>query len=287
MKRFLGLDLGGTNVKYGLYDNTGRSLDNGGMIDTVCNNLNILLQDIDNIVQKYDNLDGLGVSVSGGIDKKTGILFEGGAIKSLDGVDLRRILANKYDFPVAMENDANCATLAEKWLGNGKDLETFVCITVGTGIGGGMVIGGKLHTGYRNYAGEFGYMRIPASAEEKVLFGCTSTYLLLQCAKDKGFSLTGKEFFTKLSEGEEIITKIYEDWISDLAVGIYNIAVIIDPEKILIGGGISAQKRIYDDIRIKIEELIKVSEYLCDIEVMPCYFQNDAGKIGAIYQLLN
>lgn len=284
--RLLGIDLGGTHVKYGLYDNTGRSLDEGRKIDTICHDLELLLQSLDTIVFEYDNLDGLGISVPGGIDKETGVLFEGGALKCLDDVDFLGILQKRYSFPVAMENDANCATLAEMWLGNGKDAKNFVCLTVGTGIGGGMVIDGKLYTGHRNYAGEFGYMRLPASRKRKVLLGCTSTGQLLMYAKEEGFNLTGKEFFKKLDKTEPLM-QIYKDWVNDLALGIYNIAVVVDPEKILIGGGISAAQRIYADIREKVDEFIKISEYLCDIQVMPCFFQNDAGKIGAIYHLLH
>jgi len=287
-KRLLGIDIGGTNIKYGLYDDAGRSLDEGGMLDTVRDDLEILLEKIYGIVEKYDMLDGLGISVPGGVDKESGIVFEGGAIRSLDRVDLRGILAKRYDFPVAIENDANCATLAEKWLGNGKNSETFVCMTIGTGVGGGMIIGGKLHVGHRDFAGEFGYMRVHASDKNKLSLHEASTEMLLNSVKDVGFSLTGKEFFEKLDSGEKIIEEIYADWIDRLAEGIFNIAVVIDPEKILIGGGISSQQRIYADIRASIARLIEVSAYyIAKIEIMPCHFHNDAGKIGAIYKLLS
>jgi len=200
---------------------------------------------------------------------------------------LRGILAKKYDFPVAIENDANCATLAEKWLGNGKDAETFVCMTIGTGIGGGMMIGGRLHTGHRNFAGEFGYLRIPTKDESKLSYSETSTEMLLNSVRDMGLSLTGREFFERLNSGDKLIEEVYQDWIDRLAEGIFAIAVVIDPEKILIGGGISSQQRIYADIRASVDRLIAETAYFHDIEVMPCYFHNDAGKIGAVYKLLS
>ena len=285
-KRLLGIDLGGMNVKYGLYDGEGNPLDEGGVVDTGRYDLDALLDKFDEIVRKYDNLDGLGMSVPGCIDKKTGILYEGGAIRILDKVDLRGILARKYDFPVTMENDANCATLAEKWLGNGKDSDTFLCMTIGTGIGGGLFLDGKLYTGHRNFAGEYGFMRIPARDDYNLSFSETSTWMLLAHIKEKGFSLTGKEFFERLDSGEEVLEDIYWDWIDRLTMGIFNLAVVIDPEKILIGGGISAQPRIYTDIRASMEKLIDVAFYFSTVEIMPCHFRNDAGKIGAIYKLI-
>jgi len=282
----LGIDIGGTNIKYGLYDKKGNTLDAGGSKDTVRDDLDVLLNSIDEVVQKYDQIDGIGISVPGGIDKQTGIIFEGGAIRSLDRVDLRSILIKKYGFPVTIENDANCATLAEKWLGNGKDCETFVCVTVGTGIGGGMMIGGRLHDGHKNWAGEFGYIRIPAKDSKKVSLSETSTWMLMEHLKEMGYTLTGKEFFDRLDD-DTALYDVYLDWIDRLAEGIFNIHVIIDPQRILIGGGISAQTRIYTDIKASLAKIIKISYYLKDIEIMPCYFHNDAGKVGAIYKLIN
>lgn len=280
MKKIAALDLGGSSIKFGLYNENGDVLQNGGENTINKDSLQSVLDDIDNIVRCFDGVDAVGISVPGIVDGKTSIISIGGAIEVLDKVDLRDILSQKYGLPVAVENDANCAALAEYWMGSAVGCKNVVCITIGTGIGGAIIIDGKLHRGSHNFSGEFGLMINPSNTLEN--FGYTATSRLLNRASDIDANIkTGQDFFDMLNNIK--MKHIYDDWITRLAVGIYNIAMVIDPDKLLLGGGISVQARIYTDI----DDIIKkIANYPYSWRVQRCTFGNDAGKLGAVYKLL-
>lgn len=283
MQNILSLDLGGSSIKYGLYDikGTAKSDSHVKEINRIFS-LDKLIETIDSIYQQYENIDGIGMSLPGVVDKTTRVISIGGAIPCLDGVDLQKILHEKYNIPISVENDANCATLAEFWLGNGRGCTNLVCITIGTGIGGGTVINNKLYTGSHSFASEFGIMYNTPNNNAKVNFSQqAATSMLVEKANKIDSSITnGKEFFANIQRPE--IKIVYDHWITDIARSIYNIAVVIDPDKVLLGGGISSQDMIYNDIKEAIDDLASYPYYWV---VEPCKFRNDAGKIGAVYGL--
>ncbi|MCL2828618.1 MAG: ROK family protein [Oscillospiraceae bacterium] len=284
MKRYLGIDIGGTHVKYGVYSETGESLSAGGELPSVRDDFDKILSILTEIISEFPDIDGIGLSVPGGVDKHTGIISAGGACVALDQKDLRGILRERFQRPVSIENDANCAILAELWLGNGRDCETFICVTIGTGIGGGLVIDGKLHAGSHSFAGEFGCMIMDTAADGYVTLSDTgATSILLAQIKERTASgiTTGKALFEALDQAE--VKAVYDNWVRELAKGIYNVAVGIDPDKILIGGGISAQPRLIADINTVLADM---KQYDFQWTAAPCLFGNDAGKIGAIYKLI-
>ncbi|MCL1995995.1 MAG: ROK family protein [Defluviitaleaceae bacterium] len=282
MKKLLAIDAGGGSLKYGLYDNEGNVLDQGGQIAIVCDDTDMVLKSFEEAIEGYESLDGIALSLPGVFERDTGVLIESGAISGLMKVtNFRSMLEEKYRIPVSLENDANCAALAEHWLGNGRDCDNLICITIGTGIGGGIIINGALHKGSHGRSGEFhGMLMYPDS---RALFGGTSTASIVWIANNHT-SLeiaNGKEFFDKIDDPQ--IAKIYSQWINNLSWGIYNLATAIDPQKVLLGGGVSVQKRFYEDIPVQIN---KIARSVCNWTVEPCFFGNDAGKIGAVYNLL-
>jgi len=284
MRRYLGIDIGGTHVKYGEYSETGEQLSPGGEIPSVRDDFDKILSILTEVINQFPDIDGVGLSVPGGVDKRTGIINIGGACVALDQKDLRGILHERVQLPVSIENDANCATLAELWLGNGRDCENFICVTIGTGIGGGLVIDGKLHGGSHSFAGEFGCMIMDTAASGYVTLSDTgATSILLEQIKAQTASgiTTGKELFAALDQAE--VKAVYDNWVRELTRGIYNVAVGIDPDKILIGGGISEQPRLIEDINAVLAEM---KQYDFQWTAAPCLFGNDAGKIGAIYKLI-
>ena len=284
MKNFLALDLGGSAIKHGLYNEKGESKSEAGETPINVSSVEGILGQIDEIKSKYSQVDGIGISMPGLVDKKTGLITHGGAIQILDKVDLRGILQDKYKVDVTIENDANCAALAEYWLGNGKGYETIVCMTIGTGIGGGLIINGKLHHGSHSFSGEFGTMVMDLEPKpEMKYFGYASTGSLIKRAGETDENIkNGRDFFANLENPS--IKALYDEWIKVLATGIYNIAVALDPCKILIGGGISSQHIIYEDIKRVIDDIMY---YPYQWTVEPCHFRNEAGKIGAIYKLVH
>lgn len=281
MKKYLGIDIGGTEIKYGIYDEFGKEYESHTTA-SVQDNLSQILDILFNIINQYKEVEGIGLSIPGGVNSDTGFIIEGGACSALNQLDLISLLKQKTSLPIALENDANCAALAEQWLGNGKECKNFVCLTIGTGIGGGIIINHNLFTGSHYFAGEFGYMQ---DNRCRNLSYTASTSRLVKDVKKiiHDNNIDGRKIFQMLDQGNELVLEVYKKWIHTLTVGIYNIGTCFDPDKVLIGGGVSNQERLMNDIQ---NELKNVQEYEVEWKVEPCLCRNNAGKIGAIYNLM-
>ena len=283
MKKYLGIDLGGSYYKFGLYSESGEDLQQSGKIRAVKDEKQNTLDAIFGIISQYTDIDGVGLSIPGWIDNESGMILGSGAIVPLWGVPLRQIFEERFKLPFAFENDANCAALAELWLGAGTQCDNFVCITVGSGIGGGIVINKQLYRGSHFFGGEFCFMKTSHNPLE--MYNDASAGWLLRNVNTWTQSKfeDGQEIFDNLDNPKVLF--VYNAWIKSLSLGIYNIGAAFDPAKILIGGGTSPQKRIYQDIEAALQTIVHPF-YPRFWTVEPCHFGNDAGKIGAIYNLI-
>ena len=291
MGRYLGIDIGGTEIKYGIFDENGNEfIEESGSAKSVRDDLDKIIDILSRIIKSAKEIDGVGISIPGGVDNENGVIIEGGAIPVLAGVDLIGILNEKTGFNVAIENDANCVVLAEKWIGNGKDCSSFVCMTIGTGIGGGMFINNKIHVGKNFFAGEFGYIIIEEIEDYNNIptlsFSSATEPLLKQVAlaKEMKFKdINGLKVFEMIENGDEVVIEAYRKWLRKLCIGINNVGFSIDPEKFLIGGGVSGAPRLIPDIK---EELRKINPYTESWKIETCKHFNSSGKIGAVYNYL-
>ena len=291
MGRYLGIDIGGTEIKYGIFDENGNEfIEESGSLKSVRDDLDKIIDILSRIIKSAKEIDGVGISIPGGVDNENGVIIEGGAIPVLAGVDLIGILNEKTGFNVAIENDANCVVLAEKWIGNGKDCSSFVCMTIGTGIGGGMFINNKIHVGKNFFAGEFGYIIIEEFEDYNNIptlsFSSATEPLLKQVAlaKEMKFKdINGLKVFEMIENGDEVVIEAYRKWLRKLCIGINNVGFSIDPEKFLIGGGVSGAPRLIPDIK---EELRKINPYTESWKIETCKHFNSSGKIGAVYNYL-
>ena len=291
MGRYLGIDIGGTEIKYGIFDENGNEfIEESGSAKSVRDDLDKIIDILSRIIKSAKEIDGVGISIPGGVDNENGVIIEGGAIPVLAGVDLIGILNEKTGFNVAIENDANCVVLAEKWIGNGKDCSSFVCMTIGTGIGGGMFINNKIHVGKNFFAGEFGYIIIEEFEDYNNIptlsFSSATEPLLKQVAlaKEMKFKdINGLKVFEMIENGDEVVIESYRKWLRKLCIGINNVGFSIDPEKFLIGGGVSGAPRLIPDIK---EELRKINPYTESWKIETCKHFNSSGKIGAVYNYL-
>ena len=291
MGRYLGIDIGGTEIKYGIFDENGNEfIEESGSAKSVRDDLDKIIDILSRIIKSAKEIDGVGISIPGGVDNENGVIIEGGAIPVLAGVDLIGILNEKTGFNVAIENDANCVVLAEKWIGNGKDCSSFVCMTIGTGIGGGMFINNKIHVGKNFFAGEFGYIIIEEFEDYNNIptlsFSSATEPLLKQVAlaKEMKFKdINGLKVFEMIENGDEVVIEAYRKWLRKLCIGINNVGFSIDPEKFLIGGGVSGAQRLIPDIK---EELRKINPYTESWKIETCKHFNSSGKIGAVYNYL-
>lgn len=291
MGRYLGIDIGGTEIKYGIFDENGNEfIEESGSVKSVRDDLNKIIDILSRIIKDAKEIDGVGISIPGGVDNENGVIIECGAIPVLAGVDLIGILNEKTGFNVAIENDANCVVLAEKWIGNGKDCSSFVCMTIGTGIGGGMFINNKIHVGKNFFAGEFGYIIIEEFEDYNNIptlsFSSATEPLLKQVALAKRMKfedINGLKVFEMIENGDEVVIEVYRKWLRKLCIGINNIGFSIDPEKFLIGGGVSGASRLIPDIK---EGLRKINPYTESWNIETCKHFNSSGKIGAVYNYL-
>lgn len=291
MGRYLGIDVGGTEIKYGIFDENGNEfIEESGSAKSVRDDLDKIIDILSRMIKSAKEIDGVGISIPGGVDNENGVIIEGGAIPVLAGVDLIGILNEKTGFNVAIENDANCVVLAEKWIGNGKDCSSFVCMTIGTGIGGGMFINNKIHVGKNFFAGEFGYIIIEEFEDYNNIptlsFSSATEPLLKQVAlaKEMKFKdINGLKVFEMIENGDEVVIEAYRKWLRKLCIGINNVGFSIDPEKFLIGGGVSGAPRLIPDIK---EELRKINPYTESWKIETCKHFNSSGKIGAVYNYL-
>lgn len=284
MQLFIGFDVGGTHIKHGVIDENGKELTTDEY-DTP-EDKNTFKKKWKAVVETYqDEYDivGIGVSFPGHINHHSGEAAKAGTLDYLDSENLCELFADLTDLPVTVENDANCAALGERWQGAGKDYEHFVCITIGTGIGGGIVMEGDLYRGSHYRAGEFGVLPVGDQGEPMHEVASASG-LMKACRRALAVSEEempdGKELFKRM-ESDVHLREAIEAWAHFLSRGVYSVISMFDPQAVLIGGGVSEQEKIYlllDKYLERFEEWEALK-----VPILPCELGNQAGRLGAVW----
>lgn len=298
---FLSIDIGGTSAKTGILDESGRILSKASY--SVCFDnyrtpiLKTVLAETDRFLSEQAlepcDLSGIGISATGQIDVHTGsVIGSAGHIENWVGSPLKQAFSEKYRLPVSVINDANSAAIAEQWVGAAKGYKNAIVITIGTGIGGGIIVNSSILEGRLGIAGELGHFSIdkngiPCTCGNR---GCyeryASTTALTQMVKEKYGVLNGREIFQKLREGDPVIEEIVDIWISGISDGLVSLTHIFNPEIILLGGGVSAQKELFiDKVRKKVLERV-MPRFADGLIIDAAALSNDAGMIGAIRALV-
>ena len=282
----LAIDIGGTMIKYGLVSSDGKILSTNKIKTEASKGLNNILNKIDNIFKKYkeNNPVGIAVSGTGQINGMIGKVIGGNPIiPNWIGTNLVKILEEKYNLPIVLENDVNCVALGEKWIGAGKNLKNFICLTIGTGIGGGIILNNQLFRGENFVAGEFGHILIKKGEFEQF----ASTTALIRLVKEKtGKILNGKEIFDL--EKKEIVEyqEVISEWIENLTDGLSSIVYCFNPANIILGGGVIEQGEPLIN-RIKNSLFKKIGlQFKEKLNIIQAKLGNNAGMIGASYLLL-
>ncbi|WP_461198462.1 ROK family protein [Enterococcus sp. N249-2] len=301
---YLGIDIGGTTIKYGFINDKGQVY-NKKSIKTVDDKQQFLanLQRIIEDSQRQETIEGIGISAPGIIDQD-GTMITAGAIKSIYGVRLKQELQKITTLPIVIENDANAAAIAEQWIGHAQGVSNYLCIVLGTGIGGGIICQNELIRGAHGMAGEFGWMVIKdiddssdievmsLNQRAAVIGGLCYRYNQIKLKSDSTFEpiWDAKEIFAKENDDNDahiLIQNFYED----LSIGILNLISCFDPELVLIGGGISANKVFLERLQSTISKVATRHHsihYLMDKTIAPikaAKLMNDAGMVGAVYQI--
>ena len=294
--KVVGIDIGGTAVKYALLSEEGTLLSTGEFPTCAEKGVENLFNNICKVIDKYNCPDLLGIAVSGTgqIDGSIGKVIGGNPIiPGWIGTNLVELLETKYGIRAVLENDVNCAALGEKWLGAGKDEKNFVCLTIGTGIGGGIILNNDIFRGDTCVAGEFGHIQIVKNGVQCMCGkkGCYERYAsataLVKMVKDTiGKELNGKEIFELEKAGDTKIKEIVDTWIDYFTDGLSTIIYIFNPSLVVIGGGVTKQgDYLLDRIKKSLDD--KLGEnYKKNLKIRFAQLGNNAGMLGAEYLLL-
>lgn len=294
--RLLAIDAGGTEIKYGIVDENYNITDKN-YLDTPNDSVNDIVNTIFNIYDSFNNIDAIVLSLPGFIDSDTGMHLGGGCFHSLKDVNIRELISNKCKSNVYIENDGKSATIAEYYLGNLKDTTNSSVFIIGTGVGGGLIINKQLLKGYKYTAGEYSYLNIDINNKDiknSTLADTCSTRALLKMYQDytnDKTKINGREFFEKYYQGDINAVKALDDFSNNVAIEIMNIGILLNVEKVAIGGGISAQDILIEKIKEKMNNLELIKRHpetiLLKPEVIKCKYGNDANLLGVAYEYLN
>ena len=297
MMYYICIDIGGTSIKYGVLSEKGEIFIDGTVSTKVTEKENFILSDVKklirNILDEYRNYEikGICVSTAGVVNPEKGeIAYAGPTIPKYTGTKIKEELEKEFSISCEVENDVNCAGLGEYWKGAGKGSKSMVCLTIGTGIGGSVILDGKLLNGIGYTAGEIGYMDVNGSYIQNI---ASSKYLVEKVQKEKeekeGITdaITGVDIFELAKKGDEICIAGINEIISNLAVGVRNIIYLLNPEVIVIGGGITAQKEYLEEkIRKEVNNGM-ISDMFRKTRIELAQQGNQAGLLGALYNFLN
>lgn len=254
----LGIDLGGTNVrmasltKNGLKDFTSSTIDKTGGRDGVINQILSLINEFDK-----SNIEGIGIGVPSYVDTQNGIVYDTVNLPGWDQVNIKDIIENKFKIPVSINNDANCFALGEKYYGKGKPYKSIVGITLGTGVGAGIIIKGELYEGKNCGAGEIGALPY---LDKDYEFYTSSSYFA-------HYNTTALETFEKANQGDLKAINLYKEYGHHLGELIKVVLLTYNPEAIILGGSISkAHLHFYHSMNESITK-IHFKQYLKNLNV--------------------
>lgn len=292
MKKLV-FDVGASAIKYALMDNEATIFEKGKE-ETPQESFTQFIGIIKKLYYKYEKeIDGIAFSIPGTIDSTTGQIYAPGGLLYNENVNLAKQIHTFTDLPVALENDGKSAALAETWKGNLKDCQDGVVIVIGSGIGGGIIKDGKIWKGKHLFAGEFSYIfqKDGDSFIHNVwAMNGSTTALIMEVASKKEVemkTLDGIAVFKMIEQGDKDAVLALQNLAKSLATGIYNLQCILDPERILIGGGISQQPLLLEKIQEELDNIYrKIPFTIPHSQVQTCCYYNDSNLIGALYNYL-
>lgn len=312
MGKRIGIDVGGTNVKIALVDGNGKIIYSNSVptyakmgYEYTVNNIKQAIKDLmkeTNTTEK--DIEGIGFDFPGQVDYKTGVVKLAPNIPGWVNVPIAQMIEDEFHIPTRIDNDVRCAALGEMNFGAGKGCENFVCITVGTGIGSGLVINGKLVRGASNAAGEIGHIKL--QMKDGLICGCGDTGCLEAYASGPSIVAMAQDYIkggksTKFREmaaaeggeitpymvakaaeaGDPVAKRIFEIVGEYIGIGLTSVINLLNPEKIIIGGGVAeAGDLLLNPIRKTIKERAMVVAGSA-VEIVPAQLGNSAGVIGA------
>jgi predicted NBD/HSP70 family sugar kinase len=290
LKLYAAVDIGGTNIKYGIVDGNGNVLSNfkketeanlGGVV--ICKKVCDIIEELSADCQ----ICGVGISTAGVVDSQKGVIvYANSNLPNYIGTNWNDIIKERFHLPTFVLNDVHAAGAAEAWVGAGRGVDNFVCAAVGTGIGGCVFINGEPFFGPHFRAAALGYMSTGGS--EKIYEQKASTSALVRNIEKLSGErdVNGKNAFSRARDKNPVYENALSSFYDELAKGLANCIFCYDPEMIIIGGAISNEgqpllKSLYSSLKKYVPE-----EFLCSIKLRTAGCTNNAGMIGAVYGLI-
>lgn len=290
-KNNLIIDVGGTNLKFGLFDGK-NSLIKHGTIATQSSSLHDFIVQIKGLLNFVEEpVDGIGFSVPGTVDHDNGKIYGGGSLPFLDHVRL----ADYFDIdgPIIVENDAKAAVLGESWQGNLADVSDGAAIVLGTAVGGGIIINGRLLAGTHNQAGELSFIANWRHGKDEDIIGNfnSAVTMVAKIADALNIPNNGMHVFSAIEAKNPIALKLFDQYCYNVAVLINNIQCVVDLQRYVIGGGISARECVTENINKQYNRVIAhnpaIGIALSKPEIVSSKLHNDANMYGALHYLLD
>ncbi|SDJ99080.1 ROK family protein [Sediminibacillus albus] len=281
----IGIDIGGTKIKFGMFDGNGQLIREDQIKTPKGAIVEYMIEEIKKMVQG-EEIHGIGVASAGIVDFQNGIIKSCPNLHALANVPIQVMLENTFNVSVVVGNDANCAALAEGTAGAARAVSSYICITLGTGIGGGIVHNNELVHGYNGYGGEVGHMTIVPNgiACECGRKGCWEAYAsgkALERVIASDSDLASKNYLPKDVFNQYTMDatckRIVDRYLEYLSIGLINLQYIFDPEMIVIGGGlIDSSEHWWDELEEKIDAAASIP-----VTLQQAFLKNNASMIGA------
>jgi glucokinase len=315
-KWIVGVDLGGTNIVVGLLPLEGGDVQ--GLRTRATESVRGAKFVVDRIVEmieasiaevlaehgdRREDIAGVGIGSPGPLDRETGTVITTPNL-GWRNFPLRDLISNAVHLPAKLDNDANCATYGEWWLGAGRDVDTLVGLTLGTGIGGGIVLGGRIFHGCSDVAGEIGHMTIDSTGRKCKCgnYGCLEAYasgpamalravegieageesILTEMVRGKLDRISAATVYDAILQGDAFANEVMTDTAKFLGAGVANIINILNPEMVVIAGGVTrAGEHLFTPLRAEVRRrAFRAAEEHCSI--VPGELTGTAGVIGAV-----
>lgn len=302
-RQILGIDIGGTNLRGGLVDTNGKITERNKVHSGAERGISTLMQNLADFVHGYKGSEPLAVSIGipGIVNFKNGVLTQAPNIKGVDNYPLKKELENKLDLniPVQIENDANCASIGEYWSGAGKGCSSMVMLTIGTGLGGGIIFDGELWRGEDGMGGEIGHIVIDPDGPlcKCGNHGCLESFVSARALErmvssnkdlenefaDTSYHEIPVALMNKAMKGEQQAIQIWKETGINLGIGFTTLVNLLNVEIIVVGGGISNAWDLF--IEHARSELFKrgLKAPVKRVRILRGELGDDAGIIGASY----
>ncbi|MDD4879331.1 MAG: ROK family protein [Candidatus Omnitrophica bacterium] len=288
------MDIGGTNIRFGIVDGRGKviaryrmpTLKEQGRKKVISRLFDAIAGAI---AGSGVRIKAIGVGCPGPLDSKKGIVLSPPNLPDWRRVPLKKIIEKKFRLPVAVENDANCAGLGEAMNGAGRKASSMVLLTLGTGIGSAIVLNGKLWTGKGGFASELGHVSIDLNGPKCGCGnkGCIEMYAsatAVERRRKAAGKMTAEDIYKAAEKGDKVSRRIVDETAVYLGAAVANIINALDPEVIVLAGGMAkAGEKYFAKIRKAAKERA-LKESFKGVRIVPAELGEDAGIIGAAWR---